>query len=129
MLLKVQPSLGSVFSIPSSSVLPWILTDSFLSQSGTFIYLFVFWPKLASFSVVCRPHTAPGLIAGFYICAPHLEHSLSCTDCRASGPQPRPRVLGFSHPGREDQALSPEFLGDVTNLNSHQISAAHLPMF
>ena len=70
-----------------------------------YFHLFVcFWPKLASFSVVCGPHTVPGLIAGFDICAPPLEHSLSCTDCRASGPQPRPRVLGISHPGREDQA-------------------------
>lgn len=93
-----------VFSIPSSSVLPWILTDSFFSQSGTFIYLFIFGPKLAAFSVFCRAHTVPGLIPGFYLFAAPLEHSLSCTDCWASGLQTRPRILGFSHPGREDQA-------------------------
>lgn len=48
---------------------------------------------------------------------------------RALGPQHTLRMLDFFHPGEKDQAWCSEFLGDFSNLNSCQISAAHLPVF
>ncbi|XP_044918177.1 uncharacterized protein LOC111561429 [Felis catus] len=48
---------------------------------------------------------------------------------RALGPQHTLRMLDFFHPGKKDQAWCSEFLGDFSNLNSCQISAAHLPVF